>query len=131
VRRLVSALAAAVWAAILTSTAPGAQPVPPASPAPNIKPTEQSVIGTIDRFEEAARRLVLATKEGQVAFVLATDAVIRLGSRVLPPTALATHHGRRVKVRFTLANGNRTAHWVVISSEPPRIAPPVSTDTHR
>ena len=121
-RVFASALVLAVFGGIVTTSAPVAQGVPQPKPATILKPAEQSVIGTIDRFEEAARRLVLMTKEGQVAFVLATDVVVRLGSRVLPTDALATHHGRRAKVRFTQAGGHRTAHWVVISSEPPRIA---------
>jgi hypothetical protein len=115
------AIAAAAAAVVVGSAAPEAQaPSPPKSA--NVKPAEQAMIGTIERFEEAARRLVLATKEGPVAFVLAADAIIRLGSRVLPPAALSTHHGRRAKVRFTQAKGLRTAHWVVISSEPPRVS---------
>jgi hypothetical protein len=121
IRVMVCAIAAVLGAALVSAAAPQAQPAPPKSAA-NVKPAEQAVIGTIERFEEVARRLVLATKEGQVAFVLAADVIIRLGSRVVPPAALATHHGRRAKVRFTQANGRRMAHWVVISSEPPRVS---------
>lgn len=121
-RAVLSLIAAVVGAAVVSSAAPQAQPAPPPKSVANVKPAEQAMIGTIDRFEEAARRLVLATKEGQVAFVLAADVIIRLGSHVLPPAALETHHGRRAKVRFTQANGRRMAHWVVISSEPPRLS---------
>jgi hypothetical protein len=35
---------------------------------------------------------------------------------------LSTHSGRRAKVRFTEADGKRTAHWVTISSEAPKTA---------
>ena len=78
---------------------------------------------TIEHFEASARRLVLQTaSDAHIAFTLAPDAIIRLGSRTLPPAELASHRGRKAKVRFTQANGRRTAHWVVISSDPPRAA---------
>jgi len=82
--------------------------------------SEASLIGVIEHFEEAARRLVLQTKDARVAFILASDAVVRLGSRTLPASALAAHRGRRAKVRYTQDGNRRTAHWVVISSEAPR-----------
>lgn len=82
--------------------------------------TEASLIGVIERFEEAARRLVLQTKDAHVAFILAADAVVRLGSRTLPANELAAHRGRRAKVRYTQDGNRRTAHSVVISSEAPR-----------
>ena len=102
---------------------------PPATPqriaagrSPTIRPSESSLIGTIDRFEEEARRLTIQTRDGRVAFVLAADATVRMGPRTLPFAELATSHGRKAKVRYTVANGRRTAHWVAVSSEPPRAA---------
>jgi hypothetical protein len=86
--------------------------------APVVVAAESSLIGIIDAFEQAARRLVLRTKDARVTFTLASDAVVRLGSRTLPAAELAAHKGRRAKVRFTQSSGGgRTAHWVVISSE--------------
>jgi hypothetical protein len=88
--------------------------------AATIAPAESTLVGVIDKFEETARRLILRTKDAQIPFVLAPDVSVRLGSRTLPVDALAAHHGRKAKVRYTQADGRRTAHWVVISSEPPR-----------
>jgi hypothetical protein len=86
-----------------------------------VLPAESSLIGTIDRFEESARRLTLQTKDGtKVSFVVADDATIRMGPRTLAAHDLSSHHGRKAKVRFTVADGRRTAHWVAISSDPPR-----------
>lgn len=90
--------------------------------ATTIRPAESSLIGTIERFDEAGRRLTLQTRDGHVAFVLAADATVRMGPRTLPLSELAKHHGRKAKVRYTLTGGRRTAHWVVVSSEPPRAA---------
>jgi hypothetical protein len=84
-------------------------------------PAESALVGTIERFEASARRLILQTAaDAHIAFILAPDAVVRLGSHTLPAAELATHRGRKAKVRYTQANGKRTAHWVVISSDPPR-----------
>ena len=86
-----------------------------------VVPAESSLIGTIDRFEEAERRLTLQTKDGtKVSFVVAADATIRMGPHTLPVQDLSSHHGRKAKVRYTVANGHRTAHWVAISSDPPK-----------
>jgi hypothetical protein len=82
-----------------------------------VLPAESSIIGIIEAFEEAARQLVLRTKGERVTFVLAADAIIRLGSRTLTAAELAAHRGRRAKVRYTQAGTRRTAHWIVIASE--------------
>jgi hypothetical protein len=84
-------------------------------------PVDASVVGTIDRYEDSDRTLVLATKHEPLTFVLASDAVIRMGSRRLPASALASHRGRRAKVRYTDEKDRLVAHWVVISADgPPR-----------
>jgi hypothetical protein len=83
-------------------------------------PVDASVVGTIDRYEDADRTLVLATKHEPITFVLASDAVIRMGSRRLPASALASHRGRRAKVRYTDEKDHLVAHWVVISADGPR-----------
>jgi hypothetical protein len=86
-----------------------------------VRPAESSLIGTIDRFDSAERRLTLKTKDGnKISFVVATDATIRMGPRTLVIQEVAAESGRRAKVRYTTSDGRRTAHWVAISSEPPR-----------
>ena len=110
---LVVAIAAPPAVAFAGQTLPSTTAAAPAA-------AEASLIGVIERFEEAARRLVLQTKDAHVAFILAADAVVRLGSRTLPANELAAHRGRRAKVRYTQDGNRRTAHSVVISSEAPR-----------
>lgn len=83
-------------------------------------PADASVVGTIDRYEDANRTLVLATTREPMTFVLASDAVVRMGSRRLPASALASHRGRRAKVRYREDDDRLVAHWVVISSDGPR-----------
>ena len=41
-------------------------------------PVDASVVGTIDRYEDADRTLVIATKHKPMTFVLASDAVVRM-----------------------------------------------------
>lgn len=120
VRILIVAVALAIGTG--QSARPPAKPAPSPRPPSANKPAEASVIGTIDRFDESARRLELQTKDGHVTFVLAADAIVRLGPKKLSASELASHKGRRAKVRYTQAQGTRTAHWVVISSEAPKIA---------
>jgi hypothetical protein len=112
-----------VTAAAATAQAPAiADPVIGSVPtewrtAATVLPAESALIGIIDAFEETARRLVLQTKGERVTFIVAADAIIRLGSRTLTAAELAAHRGRRAKVRFTQSGGRRTAHWIVIASE--------------
>lgn len=118
---LVWVLAAASIGGVQRS-APALQATQVRQIAATIAPAESALVGIIERFEEAARRLVLQTKDAHIPFILAPDAVVRLGSRTLPVGDLAAHRGRQAKVRYTQAGGRRTAHWVVISSDPPRTA---------
>jgi hypothetical protein len=114
---LVTAAAATAQAPAIADPVAGVGPAAERRVAAAVIPAESSLIGIIDAFEEAARRLVLQTKGERVTFVLATDAVIRLGSRTLTAAELAAHRGRRAKVRFTQSGTRRTAHWIVIASE--------------
>jgi hypothetical protein len=118
-----------VLVSLLIAVAAAGMQAPPASSratvvrhvSATVAPAEAALVGTIERFEEAARHLVLQTKDAQhVLFVVAPDAVVRLGSRTLAVADLAAHRGRKANVRYTTADGRRTAHWVVISSDPPR-----------
>jgi hypothetical protein len=87
----------------------------------SVRPAEAALVGTIEKFEEAAHQLVLRTHEGRhVTFTLDDTAVVRMGSKTLTTSDLGRHSGRRAKVRFTEADGKRTAHWVMISSEAPK-----------
>lgn len=119
---LVSAMFLAVAAIIGQASASvdplaGVRPISETRTPTAVLPAESSLIGIIDAFEQTARRLVLRTKDARVTFVLAADAVVRLGSRTLPAAELAAQKGRRAKVRYTQSDGSRTAHWIVISTE--------------
>lgn len=111
--------------ALATGLGPTAQAPHPlgTKPVATVRPSETALSGTIDRFDAPQRQLVLQTKDGgRVTFVVAADAIVWFGSRKLRPADITGHRGRRVKVRYTLAEGTRTAHWVFISSEAPKSA---------
>ncbi|PYR88668.1 MAG: hypothetical protein DMF84_27280 [Acidobacteria bacterium] len=114
---LVTAAAATAQAPAIADPLAAVVPIGEHPTAISVLPAESSLIGIIEAFEEAARRLVLQTKGERVTFVLAADAVIRLGSRTLTAAELEAHRGRRAKVRFTQSGTRRTAHWIVIASE--------------
>ena len=114
---LLAVASVAAQASPSSDPAAGVSPIREVRTATVVIPAESSVIGIIDAFEQAARRLVLRTKDARVSFVLATDAVVRLGSRTLPAAELAAQKGRRAKVRFTQTHGRKTAHWIVMSTE--------------
>lgn len=110
-------------AALATSAGPTAQAPHPTGtkPVAIVRPSETALSGTIDRFDAPERQLVLQTKDGgRVTFVVASDAIVWFGSRKLRTPDIVGHRGRRVKVRYTLSEGTRTAHWVFISSEAPK-----------
>lgn len=115
-----TAMAMAALAAAMGPTAQAPRHVG-TRPLATVRPSETALSGTIDRFDAPQRQLVLQTKEGgRVTFVVATDAIVWFGSRKLRPADITGHRGRRVKVRYTMAEGTRTAHWVFISSEVPK-----------
>lgn len=109
-------LAMSAWLVISSVALPGVQ-LGVVRNATAVRPAEAALVGTIERFEESARRLTLETSGGRVTFVLAGDAMIRQGSRTLLPRDLAAHRGRSAKVRYTLSQGRRLAHWVMVSSD--------------
>lgn len=109
------ALSAGIGTPVQTPHPSGTKPVA------TVRPSETALSGTIDHFDPPQRQLVLQTKDGaRVTFVVAADAIVWFGSRKLRPADIPGHRGRRAKVRYTLAEGTRTAHWVFISSEAPK-----------
>lgn len=126
--RILVVLAAAAMSSAATqngSVAAVSQlPRPIRAMSSSVRPAEAALVGTIEKFEESERQLVLKTHEGhRVTFRLDEAAVVRMGSKTVSASDLGRHSGRRAKVRFTESDGKRTAHWVMISSEAPKTAP--------
>lgn len=96
------------------------RPAPPAVSQPPrvVTPGEQSVIGTIDRYDPATRQLIVNLGKTTLAFHVTSDATVRQGSRKLKPDELSAHRGVRVKLRYSESAGRRRADWIVLAPAP-------------
>jgi hypothetical protein len=109
-----------------TSAAPAAEaPAPPPAPV-QAAPGERSVVGTIQRYDAAARQLTLAAGKTSLTFRITDNATIRQGSRRLKAEDLAVHRGERVKLRYSDAGGQRRADWIIIAP----LSRPLKSRTH-
>ena len=128
-RSTVTILAAAVVGIALIGFAPrllsrSPEPAPPAVPhilpqqAPAAVPGQQSVIGTVEKYDPAARLLTVNLGKTAVAFYVTSDATIRQGSRRIRAAELTTHHGVRVKLRYSVSAGQRRADWIMLAPAP-------------
>ena len=77
-------------------------------------PAAHSAMGTIEKFD--ANTLTLKTATGEEQFTLASSARVRSGSHTIKADQLSGLTGQRAKVRYTEANGQRTAESVMVSS---------------
>jgi hypothetical protein len=75
-----------------------------------------SATGTIQRFDSATRLLTLKTVRGSESFVIADSTMLRRGAKVVPLQDLGKWNGSRAKVRYTEAEGHRTASSVMVGS---------------
>jgi hypothetical protein len=76
--------------------------------------SSHSATGTIEKFD--ANTLTLKTSSGEEQFTLASSAHVRNGSKSIKADDLSGLTGQRAKVRYTEANGQRTAESVMVSS---------------
>ncbi len=77
-------------------------------------PAVHSAMGTIEKYD--ANTLTLKTASGEEQFTLAGSARVRNGSHAIKADELSGLTGQRAKVRYTEANGQRTAESVMVSS---------------
>ena len=72
-----------------------------------------SAMGTIEKYD--ANMLTLKTSSGEEQFTLSSSARLRNGSKSISASDLSGLTGQRAKVRYTEANGQRTAESVMVS----------------
>jgi phage baseplate assembly protein gpV len=72
--------------------------------------------GVIDTFDAATRSLVVKQGSHQMTFALASGVKVLEGKTTLTPDDLGKNTGHSVKVRYTVANGTKTADLVQVSS---------------
>lgn len=76
----------------------------------------QSATGKVTKYDASSRTLTISTSKGEESFVLAGNAKVQHGAKVVsdPGTTI----GETAKVHFTEANGVKTAQSVSVSGAP-------------
>jgi len=91
----------------------------PTSAAPATSPdtTTLSVRGTIDKYDQLTRVLVLTTPTGTVQFPVAPTTRIRQGWQKVDPADLPKLAGDRATVRYTESSGTKIVESVHVFSK--------------
>jgi hypothetical protein len=101
----------AVLAALL-GAGPTAQAAAAVDQAPS--PTANAVTGTIEHVDAAAKVLTLKTAKGSETFSLADNTRIHHGAKIASIGELSAWNGQLAKVRYTEANGGKTATSIMV-----------------
>src|SRR6188474_2386615 len=83
-----------------------------AAPATSQDVTTLSVRGTIDKYDQMARTLVLSTPDGPVKFPVTPATRIRKGGQDVDPKELPNLAGHRATVRYTESSGTKIVESV-------------------
>jgi hypothetical protein len=119
--------------AVLTLSAPAfaaqAAPAPKpaaktmeAKPAKAAKVTTITATGTVGKFDAASHTLTVTTPKGDVAFMVDSTASITANGKKVVASDLPSHVGHKVTVRYTDANGQKTAQSVKVTMAAPKTA---------
>ena len=112
--RTVRSMITAVVASLALAALAGAAPTKAAK--------THSVVGTIQKYDAAAKTLTVATAKGSETVTLGTDTHVMSGSKRLSTADLSAQTGTRVKVAYTEANGQKMARNVRIAAAPMKAA---------
>lgn len=102
-----------VAAAIVAVFAVGAASTVTAAPAAKAK--TRSVSGTLEKV--SGHSVTVKTNKATENVTLASDAIIREGSKLISTSQLSADTGDRVTIRYTDQNGQMQAESVVVSSK--------------
>jgi|SRR5690242_3265299 hypothetical protein len=81
--------------------------------APAAKAKTRSVSGTLEKVN--GHNLTVKTKKATENVTIASDAIIRNGSKLISTSELSADTGDRVTIRYTDLNGQMEAESVVVS----------------
>ena len=87
-------------------------------PSSKTSATHGSVAGKLQSYDAATRTLKVKAGKGEQEFTVASNAVVHQGAKTLTTDELASHEGQNVKVRYTLANNQKTADSITIAGAP-------------
>jgi hypothetical protein len=80
------------------------------------KTTAHSVTGTLEKYDAASNTITLKSGANTETLTVGSDTSIRMGASRMSPADLSGHTGQKVKVRYTEANGQRTAQSVQLEA---------------
>jgi hypothetical protein len=89
-------------------------------PATKATATHGSISGKLESYDPATRMLKIKAGKGEQQITLASNAVVHQGAKTLTVDDLAAQQGHDVKVRYTVANNEKTADSVTIAAAPRR-----------
>ena len=90
-----------------------------ASFAAPAKAQEAWAAGNLEKFDAAAKSVVVKQGTHEMTFTLATDAQLMQGKKALQPGDLAGDVGRHVKVRYTLDGATKRADRIEVQGNAP------------
>lgn len=74
-----------------------------------------AIAGKLESYDASTRMLKIRTGKNEQEFTLAANAVVHQGAKTLMADDLASHQGQSVKVRYTVANSQKTADSITIA----------------
>jgi hypothetical protein len=80
------------------------------------KSTAHSVTGTLEKYDAASNTITLQSGANTETLTVGSDTAIRMGASRMSLADLSGHTGQKVKVRYTEANGQRTAQSVQLEA---------------
>jgi hypothetical protein len=108
------ALAATVSASQAAKKEPAKSTAAPKTAA--MKPAGKSATGKISKYDAATHTLTVTTPKGDENFVLSDKASLHAGSKTITADDLGSHAGQTAKIRYSDANGTRTAEMVTVAA---------------
>jgi hypothetical protein len=123
-----------IAAAALTLSAPlFAAQAAPAAPAKAAKAATKTTAkaskmtaittsGTVSKYDAASNTLTVTTPKGDVSFMVDSTASVSANGKKVMASDLPSHVGHKVVVRYTEANGQKTAQSVRVSMTAPKNA---------
>ena len=78
------------------------------------KTQEAWASGNLDRFDSAAKSVVVKQGTHEMTFVLASDAHLMQGKTAIQPSDLSADVGKKIKVRYTANGGTKVADRIEI-----------------
>jgi len=117
----VTALSGAAFAAQTAPAAPTPTKAKAAAPAKAAKAAKATVIsasGTVSKFDAASNMLTLTTAKGDVSFTVDSSASIMASGKKVASSDLSSEVGHKATVRYTEANGQKTATSIRVMAAP-------------